>query len=407
MGGLSRQRTIAILTLLLLASAINYMDRQTLANVAVRITRELTLTDTQYGHLETSFGLAFALGSLFFGFLADRISVRWLYPGVLLAWSFVGFLTGFVEDYEQLLACRAALGFFEAGHWPCGLKATQRLLAPERRALGNSLLQSGTSIGAMLTPFILGWLMSPSPGGWRIGFQVVGAVGSLWVVLWWLAVRRDDLLPSDPAQVSALPAPVWWRELLSRRMLLLLAVLTLINSSWQILRAWLPKIMQTEWGYSEIFTLRFTSVWYAATDVGCLGAGALAAWLIHRGWSIKASRVAAMEISGLLAISLIGIAWLPAGVAWLGLALCAGAGPLGAFPIFYAFSQDVSRHHQGKVTGVTGVVAWGLSAPTQSLFGWLADTTHTYRWGLMLAACLPLMAAALLHGAWPEETHEN
>jgi ACS family hexuronate transporter-like MFS transporter len=37
-----------ICALLLLASAINYMDRQTLANAAVRITKEFHLTQTQY-----------------------------------------------------------------------------------------------------------------------------------------------------------------------------------------------------------------------------------------------------------------------------------------------------------------------------------------------------------------------
>ncbi|MFN9914105.1 MAG: MFS transporter, partial [Pirellulaceae bacterium] len=138
--------------MLLLASAINYMDRQTLANVGLRVTTELSLKEQQFGALETVFGMAFAAGSLIFGFLADRLSIRWLYPLVLLLWSAVGFLTGFIESYSQLLLCRGLLGFFEAGHWPCGLKATQALLNPGQRPLGNSVLQSGTSIGAIITP---------------------------------------------------------------------------------------------------------------------------------------------------------------------------------------------------------------------------------------------------------------
>ena len=50
--------------LLLLASTINYMDRQTLANVSVRITQEFQLNQEQYGNLELAFGWAFAAGSL-------------------------------------------------------------------------------------------------------------------------------------------------------------------------------------------------------------------------------------------------------------------------------------------------------------------------------------------------------
>ena len=105
--------------LLLLATTINYMDRQTLANAAVRITREFQLSKEQYGNLELAFGWAFAAGSLLFGVIADIVSVRWLYPAVLFAWSLMGFLSAHTTGFNELLVCRTFLGLFEAGHWPC------------------------------------------------------------------------------------------------------------------------------------------------------------------------------------------------------------------------------------------------------------------------------------------------
>src|SRR5437868_361143 len=81
--------------LFLLASAINYMDRQTLANVSVRISEQFKLSQEQYGNLELVFGWAFAAGSILFGVLVDRWPVRWVYPTVLLLWSTAGFATGF------------------------------------------------------------------------------------------------------------------------------------------------------------------------------------------------------------------------------------------------------------------------------------------------------------------------
>src|SRR5919201_1414901 len=99
--GVSSSRTAWICVLLLLASAINYMDRQTLANAGVRIREEFTMSNAQYGNLETGFGWAFAVGSLLFGFLADKVSVKWLYAAVLLLWSAMGFASGFAPDYEH------------------------------------------------------------------------------------------------------------------------------------------------------------------------------------------------------------------------------------------------------------------------------------------------------------------
>jgi len=100
-----------ICVILGLATTINYLDRQALAVTSNRITSEFKLTDEQYGNLEMGFGLAFAFGAALFGVLVDRISVRWLYPTVLVLWSSVGFATGYVEGYEDLLVCRIFWGY--------------------------------------------------------------------------------------------------------------------------------------------------------------------------------------------------------------------------------------------------------------------------------------------------------
>src|SRR5271155_1232074 len=84
-------RTWAILGLLLLATMLMYMDRQALAQQKTEILGALDLTNEDYGRLEQGFGLAFAVGGIVTGLLADKVSPRWLYPAVLLGWSTVGF----------------------------------------------------------------------------------------------------------------------------------------------------------------------------------------------------------------------------------------------------------------------------------------------------------------------------
>src|SRR5207248_11162261 len=76
--------------LLLLATMINYMDRQTLSSVSPRVMSEMQLNNEQYGRIESAFSYAFAAGSLVFGFLVDRVRVFWLYPTVLVGWSLMG-----------------------------------------------------------------------------------------------------------------------------------------------------------------------------------------------------------------------------------------------------------------------------------------------------------------------------
>ncbi len=70
--------------LLLLASAINYLDRQTMASASARVKSEFGLLNEQYGDVEAAFGYGFVIGSILFGLLADVVSIRWLYPVVLI-----------------------------------------------------------------------------------------------------------------------------------------------------------------------------------------------------------------------------------------------------------------------------------------------------------------------------------
>jgi ACS family hexuronate transporter-like MFS transporter len=389
--------------LLLLASAINYMDRQTLANASVRITRQFDLSQEQYGSLELGFGWAFAAGSILFGVMADRFSVRWIYPVVLVLWSATGFATGLVQSYNGLLVCRTLLGLFEAGHWPCAIKTTQRLLAPKDRAMGNGLLQGGASIGAIVTPQVMNAMMTEQLETWRMPFQVIGAAGLAWVILWFTMVREADLAPVPAPAVQPGSAPSTlassWRVLISRRMIVVLVMIACINTSWQLLRAWLPKFLMEGHGYDEKAALNFNSLYYIATDVGCLGAGALTLWLVRRGMPVHRSRLLVFFGCAVLAASSISVFILPKGWLLLAMLLVVGAGALGVFPVYHALTQELSPFHQGKVTGIAGVAAWALS-PVHTLFGRHIDKTHSFDLGLAIAGCLPLVAFLALYLFW-------
>lgn len=387
--------------MLLLASAINYMDRQTLANASVRISREFGLTQTQYGNVEAVFGYAFAAGSLVFGWLADRASLRWLYAAVLALWSVAGIVTGFAKSYDELLWCRTLLGFFEAGHWPCAIRTTRMLLDERQRSMGNGLLQSGASLGAIITPLIMQVLMTSDPRTWRVPFLVVGGVGLLWIIPWFVLLRGNDLrAPAASREAGSDSSESFLKVIFSRRMLVVFFVIACINTTWQILRAWMPKFLQEGRGYSESQALSFNSVWFIATDVGCLAAGALAVWLARRHLSVHAARVLVFAACALLCAACVLVPWMGKGWVLLAVLSLAGAGALGVFPLYHAFTQDISASHQGKITGVAGVAAWLVPAQIQKLFGVLADRTGSFDLGLALAGFLPLLAVIPLWLFW-------
>lgn len=400
--------------LLLFASMLLYMDRQTLPNVATRVTTEFKLKQVEYGNVEMWFGYAFAVGAFLWGCVADRWSVRWLYPALVLAWSAMGFLTGLVKDYEQLLVCRTLLGFFEAGHWPCALKTTQRLLSRDERTLGNSVLQSGASIGAIITPLVMTFMVAgrTEPGVWRQPFLVIGGIGVVWVLVWFALLKERDFAEGNPevgsqkSEVASEAKESFFAVFADRRFWALVVVVAAINVCWQIVRAWLPKFLIEGRGYPEAEALKFNSLYYIATDIGCLAAGAAALWLVKRGWEVHRSRATVFGVCALLTSLTALAATLPRGWALLGVLLVVAAASLGLFPCYYSFSQELSTQHQGKVTGILGTVAWATSSPCQKLFGWIADETKSFNEGIALAGLTPLLGYAALILLWREPNRE-
>lgn len=389
--------------LLLAATTINYMDRITLSSASPRVTAEFRLTHEQYGQLEEGFSWAFAAGSLLFGVLADRINLRFLYPAVLLLWSAMGLSSGLVASYRGLLICRTLLGLFEAGHWPCALRTIQKILEPKDRALGNGLLQSGASIGAAATPYIVQAFLDRELG-WRLPFQVIGAIGSVWAVFWFLTLRTGDLAPEPP---SADRQDGFLKSVLSRRFLALVIMISLINTTWQVLRAWLVLFLHEGRGFEEGFANRFQSFYYLATDAGVLTSGFIALQLSRRGFSVHSSRVFAFVLMALLALLSIPVALLPRGALLLGALLVVGFGALGVFSSYYSFAQEVPERHVGKITGLLGVCGWIATGRAQLLFGKTVDRLHSYDLGVALAGCAPLLAILLFFLIWKRDPAEG
>ncbi len=387
--------------LLLLATTINYMDRQTLSNAADAVKLEFGLKDTQYGHLGTAFGLAFAAGSLVFGFLSERWSLRWLYPLVLGGWSLAGLFSSWATDYHEFMAARVMLGFFEAGHWPCALKTTFRLLRPDERMMGNSVLQSGASIGAIITPHVVLYLSQNHPDGWRYAFQVVAWSGVVWIALWLLSYRQSPVAvaTSEPQYADSLLPMIR-----SRRFWAVAILLIGIQIPWHMILQWL-KLFLISRGYDQSQAATFISAYYIATDLGCIAAGVISMKMAGVGVHQVKRRiftVAACFVSFTIFIPLLGKGW-----PLLAVLLIVGAASLALFPCYYSFVQELSDTHVARLTGLFSMWVWVITSPMHSLFGIIADATGTYDWGLALAGLAPWLGVAAMKWLWVKRTEES
>ena len=251
--------------LMFAATMLNYMDRQALGSTAPFVKQEFSLDNEGYGRVELAFGLAYGLAQICAGWLVDRVSVRWMYATALFTWSLVGFLTGFVPNVTWLIVCRVMLGVSESPNWPLAVRTVHRMLPPRDRAQGNGIFNSGAA-GAVLTPLLVSWLVPRAfPERWRLVFQVIGLLGSLWVVAWLFFVRGEKQSVIEHGDPTVAPEHAdanqadssFWMLFLDRRIWLVLVVSIAVNACWHFYRVWLPLYLTDERGFDKNTTMQY------------------------------------------------------------------------------------------------------------------------------------------------------
>jgi ACS family hexuronate transporter-like MFS transporter len=397
-----------IVWLMFLATLLNYMDRQTLGSAVRFIKDELGLTEEGYGWIEFWFLLSYALFQVPAGFLADRMNLRWLYAGALLAWSAAGFLTGLAETVLLLSVCRLVLGMAEAFNWPCAVGVVRRLVPLESRGLANGVFHSGASAGAVLTPLLVLMLVGEDGRNWRLLFQFVGALGLVWVVLWFVFVRgpRAEAL-ATPAVDAAddqqdKPAQTFAQVLLSRAFWVTMAVGIAVNICWHFYRVWLPRFLDVDLHLSQRQVQLVLAGFFVAADLGSLGSGYLTRRLVDAGSSVEWSRKIVLLAAATLCLLSIPAALFSTAAVTIPLLLPIAAGAMGGFPIYFALSQEAAPRQPALCLGVTGAVALLSIGALSPLIGKIVDQIGTFGPSLIAIGCVP-MVGAVLGLLWPEQ----
>lgn len=195
--------TLAILTIVY---SFNFIDRQLLSILQESIKADLGLSDSQLGLLT---GFAFAVFYVIAGIpiarWADRANRRNIIAMSVGLWSLMTALSGFVQNYSQLLLARVGVGVGEAGGSPPSHSIISDIFPPRSRASAIAFYSTGVNIGILFGFLLGGWLNEFF--GWRVAFIIVGAPGILLAILVRMTVAEPirGLLENKKVSEQSIP----------------------------------------------------------------------------------------------------------------------------------------------------------------------------------------------------------
>ncbi|WP_197469040.1 MFS transporter [Oleiphilus sp. HI0125] len=167
-----------VLFMLTMAYAFNFIDRQILVILQESIKQELLLSDAQLGLLT---GIAFAFFYVMMGIPVARLADKWVRRNIMSiaisTWSFFTAISGFAQNYTQLLLARIGVGVGESGCSPPAHSMISDMYPAEKRGTALSIYSLGINIGVLFGFLLGGWINEFF--GWRVAFIVVGVPGIL------------------------------------------------------------------------------------------------------------------------------------------------------------------------------------------------------------------------------------
>lgn len=303
--------------LVFLSTVINYIDRQTLAVLMPRLTKEFQLSNTEYSAISNAFLIPYTLMFIVAGLLIDRYGTKFIYGAAAAWWSVAAMLHSTAGSALGFGVWRFLLGVAESANFVGAQKVAAEWFPPKDRGTLNGWVQAGTVTGAVITPPAVIWIAQH--WGWRTAFLFTGALGVIWVLAWiWFyqlpqqhprisaeelrlienrqgddevkAVVEQEVAPS-PRWVDFLKLPQTWGLLFAR---------IISDPVWWFYLFWLPMYLTEQQGVSEKRMSMIVWIPYLVSDIGSVAGGWYSGRLIAQKLGAVASRKVVMIASALL-----------------------------------------------------------------------------------------------------------
>ena len=403
-------RRYVVVALTFLGSIIAFTDRVNISVAAIAMKEHLGWSQTQKGFVLAAFFVGYLLFMFVAGLLANRFGGKRVLGYSVLAWSIFTLLTPPAATWSiaVLIGVRIAMGVGEAGLFPATYELFGRWVPPTERARAVAFMLSGVPVGTVIGLMGSGWLVQRY--GWAMPFYVFGAIGLLWLVLWFEQVENDPvtdrrlgaeerrLLQGERSTSDPVGRALLQRLLPRASVMAIVAGHVAHNWTLYVLLSWLPSYFRDVQGLSVAHSGLFSAApWLSLFAVYNL-AGAVADRMTRRGVGVTTTRKG-MYCAGLIVSAGFLLALHQAHSPFAALALlCVATGALAcAAAGFMPCYLDVAPRHGAVLFGFGNTFATIPGIVGVAVTGWLVDVTGTYSAAFVLTAAVSA-AGALIFG---------
>lgn len=288
------------------ATVLNYIHRLSFNYLSADGELRELIPNEAFGYIGMAFFIAYMISNAFSGFVIDKLGTRLGYSLCMAFWTTAALLHAFVITPFQFGIVRFLLGLGEAGNWPAAIKLISEWFPPQERSTASGIFNSGSALGAVIAPPLIAYLGIHF--GWQSAFMILGAVGYLWLALFWFNYYTPDTGEKEAGAKSLIPLKVLFKTRFLRMFTLSKFFLDPI---WYFITFWIGRYLVDVHGWNMAQIGWFAAIPFLIADVGNLLGGYFTQFIIKKGVPIPKARKIAVGIAGLImCLPLLSAPWI-------------------------------------------------------------------------------------------------
>ncbi len=378
-----------VLGVLGIFSVITYLDRTAMGLTGDAVTKDLHLTETEFGWVLFAFTVAYGLFDIPTGWMGDKFGPKSTLIRIVIVWSMFTVFTGFSTSFLMLFVVRFLFGAGESGAFPNATVAISRWFPTSERARAQSVVWMCTRLGGSLAPFFILPIMKAYD--WRMVFYVFGGIGVLWTLLWYYFFRDEprDMPNIKPEEVKLIEenrsikkashGTLSWKTILSNTNLWSLsAMYFFLMFGAYFYMSWLPKYLSKGRGIPKDQIAYMTSLPFILGMVGCLIGGFASDYLVKK-WGLKWGRrsvgMAGLILAGICILIATNIKDNGTAIIFLSLGLAFKDFTL---PVAWSVASDIGGKSSGVISGTMSMFGHIGSSIMAASFGYVMTATNSW-----------------------------
>ena len=309
-----------IISLIALATVINYIDRQALGvlwpDISVDLYPDKTADERKvvYGIISSVFIFSYAFGQAIFGKIFDWIGTRLGFALSIGVWSIATALHAFAQGVLSFAFFRSLLGVAEAGNWPGATKSNAEWFPSHERAFAQGIFNSGAAIGGIIAIPLIAFLTVFFD--WKAIFILIGLAGLLWLLPWfylmkappeshpWITDDEKEFILSgqktDDGVIDEGYNPSTAKLLSHKQSWGVIIASAAIDPIWWLFVFWIPIYLSEVYGMDVKTIGIYGWVPYVGAMIGAFFGGLLAQNRIQAGWSVDKTRKTVITLGCLI-----------------------------------------------------------------------------------------------------------